>query len=122
MTNATADTIERTETVPPSHIATRSTFFCDEVKRRSHFEKGLSCFIYASVRTDAMSLLLPRAKTWVPRRSRVPTAASSGNHKKSPRFRSFENPRDQYDEHEDHAEQRDGPAEPRGDAVDILLR
>ena len=45
MTNATADTMQRTETVPPSRIVTRSTLFCDEVKRRSHLENGLSCFI-----------------------------------------------------------------------------
>lgn len=45
MTNATADTMQSTETAPPSQIVTRSTFLCDEVKRRSHSAKGLSCFI-----------------------------------------------------------------------------
>jgi len=69
-----------------------------------------------------MALLLPRSKSWVSRRSRVPAAASSGNHKKSPRFHSSKNPRDQYDEHEDHAEQRYRRAEPPGNSINILLR
>jgi hypothetical protein len=45
MTTATADTMQMTETVPPSQIATQSTFFCNEAKRRSHSETGLSRFI-----------------------------------------------------------------------------
>jgi hypothetical protein len=48
MTNATADTTQSTETVPPSQVVTRSTFLCDEVKRRSHSEKELSRFISCS--------------------------------------------------------------------------
>jgi hypothetical protein len=43
--NTTAVAIARTDTVPPSHSATRSTFFCDEAKRRSHAAHGLSRFM-----------------------------------------------------------------------------
>ena len=71
MTNATADTMQRSGTVPPSQIATRSTFFCDDAKRRSHSEKGLSrfisclnCFGYHTARRYRVQ------KTWVPRQTK----------------------------------------------------
>jgi hypothetical protein len=64
--NMTAATIARTETVPPSHSATRSTFFCDEAKRSSHAANGLSCFMSHPLRSHATSQRIDFISGWRP--------------------------------------------------------
>jgi hypothetical protein len=61
-------------------------------------------------------------KVCVALRSRVQAISPSGNIRKPQRLRAFEYLVDQYDEHEDHTEQRDSPTEPLRNSIDILFR
>jgi hypothetical protein len=45
ITIAKARATARTETVPPTHFATQSIFFCDEANRKSHSEKRADHFM-----------------------------------------------------------------------------